>query len=66
MLYFNHSQDNEVYQFETMEEAEKSYVGKFLVRLPDKPSVWHFWNGGEWEAVPEDQRFDEEGNLVTG
>ena len=65
MIYFNHSQDNEVYQFETMEEAENSYVGKFLVRLPDRPSVWHFWNGTEWEAVPADQRFDREGNLVT-
>lgn len=65
MLYFIHSQDNEIYQYETIEEALQSYVSQFLVQAPDKPSDWHFWNGNEWEAVPEDQRFDEEGNLVT-
>lgn len=65
MRYFNHSQDSEVYQFETLEEALKSYVAEFLVQLPDMPSDWHFWNGSEWEAVPADQRLDSEGNLVT-
>jgi len=65
MLYFTHTQDNEVYQFQTIEGAQKSYVYEFLVQSPDKPSDWHFWNGAEWEAVPADQRIDKEGNLVT-
>ena len=64
VVYYRHIDTNELTCYESEEDFDHFEPDK-MVKISNPPSEWHIWNGTDWVELPDDEKRDEDGNLVV-